>query len=335
MNILKKLLLPLLLVASLLLMCFGLGACTSTGESTKIVLSEVTHSVFYAPQYVALNLGYFKDEGLNVELINGGGADKVMTSVISGEAQIGLAGPEAAVYVYNQGNPNYSIVFAQLTQRDGSFLVSRNKLKFFSWDLLKGKYIIGGRVGGVPEMTFEHVLKQQGIDITKDITLDTSIAFALTAGAFTGGTGDFVTLFEPTASQLEQQGQGYVVASIGENSGYIPYTAYFASKEYIESNPEVIQKFTNAIYRGQQYCATHTAEEIARIVLTSFPDTDLAILTSSIARYMSIDAWCTDPIMEEESLNALLEIMEEAGELDSRPVYENMVDINFAEKAMK
>lgn len=335
MNIMKRIIVPLLLLASLMLMCFGISGCTSTAENTKIVLSEVTHSVFYAPQYVAINLGYFEEEGLDIELINGGGADKVMTSVISGEAQIGLAGPEAAVYVYNQGNPNYSIVFAQLTQRDGAFLVSRSKIDNFSWDMLKGKYVIGGRVGGVPEMTFEHVLALKGIDKSKDITLDTSIAFALTAGAFTGGTGDFVTLFEPTASSLEQQGQGYVVASIGENSGYIPYTAFFASKEYIEANPEIIQKFTNAIYKGQQYCATHTAEEIASVVLPSFPDTDMAILTSSIARYMSIDAWCTDPIMEEESLNALLEIMEEAGELDARPVYSDMVDTEYATKAIK
>ena len=335
MNIMKRIIVPLLLLASIVLMCFGISGCTSTAENTKIVLSEVTHSVFYAPQYVAINLGYFEEEGLDIELINGGGADKVMTSVISGEAQIGLAGPEAAVYVYNQGNPNYSIVFAQLTQRDGAFLVSRSKIDNFSWDMLKGKYVIGGRVGGVPEMTFEHVLALKGIDKSKDITLDTSIAFALTAGAFTGGTGDFVTLFEPTASSLEQRGQGYVVASIGENSGYIPYTAFFASKEYIEANPEIIQKFTNAIYKGQQYCATHTAEEIASVVLPSFPDTDMAILTSSIARYMSIDAWCTDPIMEEESLNALLEIMEEAEELDARPVYSDMVDTEYATKAIK
>lgn len=325
----------LILLASLSL---GLVLCASgCKEKTNnvITLSEVTHSVFYAPQYVAINLGYFQEEGLEIELINGGGADKVMTSVISGEAQIGLAGPEAAIYVYLEGNKNYSVVFAQLTQRDGAFLVSREKINNFTWDMLKGKYVIGGRVGGVPEMTFEYVLAQKGIDKVKDITLDTSISFAMTAGAFTGGTGDFVTLFEPTASTLEKQGQGYVVASIGESSGYVPYTAYFASKEYIAANPDIIQAFTNAVYKGQQYCQTHTAAEIAAVVAPSFPDTDMEILTSSIARYMEIDAWCTDPIMEQESLNALLNIMKSAEELSGTPSYEDMVNTDFAKKAMK
>lgn len=311
------------------------GCGDTTSENTKIILSEVTHSVFYAPQYVALNLGYFQEEGLEVELINGGGADKVMTSVISGEAEIGLAGPEATIYGYLEGNPNHSVIFAQLTQRDGAFLVSREKIDSFSWDMLKGKYVIGGRVGGVPEMTFEYVLKQQGIDIVKDLTLDTSISFALTPGAFTGGTGDYVTLFEPTASNIEKQGLGYVVASIGEMSGYVPYTAYFANKDYMAENPQVIQSFTNAVYKGQQYCMTHTAAEIAEVVAPSFPDTDVALLTDAIARYMSIDAWCSDPIMEESSLEALEVIMESAGELDRRPVYEDIVDNSFAEEAMK
>lgn len=333
MNSHKKLL-PLLLVMAMAV-CLLLCGCNKPADDNTIILSEVTHSVFYAPQYVAINQGYFAEEGLDVQLINGGGADKVMTSVISGEAQIGLAGPEAAIYVYNQGNENHSVIFAQLTQRDGAFLVSREKIDNFSWDMLKGKYVIGGRVGGVPEMTFEYVLKQKGIDVEKDITLDTSISFALTPGAFTGGTGDFVTLFEPTASSFEQQGQGYVVASIGENSGYIPYTAYFASKEYMEEHPDVIQRFTNAIYKGQQFCFEHTPREIAQVVLPSFPDTDLDILTQAIERYMSIDAWCSDPIMEPEALESLMVIMESAGELSARPVYQDMVNTEFATEAMK
>ncbi|GAE87318.1 ABC transporter substrate-binding protein [Acetivibrio straminisolvens JCM 21531] len=244
----KKIIL-ILIVASVLMMTF---AGCGERDYTTVRLSEVTRSVFYAPQYVALNLGFFEEEGIKIDLTNGQGADKVMTAVLSGQADIGFSGPEAAIYVYNEGKEDYAVVFAQLTKRDGSFLVGRKPEPDFKWENLKGKTIIGGRKGGVPEMTLEYVLKKNSLLPGVDVFIDTSVQFALMAGAFTGGQGDYVTLFEPVASTVEKEGKGYIIASIGEESGEIPYTAYYASKSYIEKNRDIIQKFTNAIYRGQK-----------------------------------------------------------------------------------
>jgi len=310
------------------------GAC---GEKklVSIKLSEVTHSIFYAPQYVALNLGYFEEEGLSVELINGQGADKVMTAVLSGQADIGFSGPEAAIYVYNEGKADHAVVFAQLTKRDGSFLVGREPQPDFEWTDVKGKYIIGGRKGGVPEMTLEYVLKKNGVMPGVDVEIDTSVQFALMAGAFTGGTGDYVALFEPVASTLEREGKGYIVASIGKDSGEIPYTAYYAKKSYIEKNPQIIQKFTNAIYRGQVWVDTHTPEEVAEVLKDSFPDSDKDLLTTVVKRYKDQDTWNKDPIMKKESLELLQEVMKEAGELEKEAPYEALVDNSFAQKAIE
>lgn len=325
-----------LITLSILLLCLMI-VFTGCGEKglTKVNLNEVTHSVFYAPQYVALNMGFFKDEGLDVELTNGAGADKVMTAVLSGQSDIGFAGPEASIYVYNEGKEDHAVVFAQLTKRDGSFLVGKKAEPGFKWTNVKGKYIIGGRKGGVPEMTLEYVLKKNGIVPGKDVQVDTSVQFALMAGAFTGGNADYVALFEPTASMIEKEGKGYVLASIGEESGEIPYTAYFAKKSYIAKNPAVIQKFTNAIYKGQVWVATHTPEEVAKTIKPSFPDTDEALLISVTKRYQQIDAWCKDPILKKESLELLQKVMQTAGELKQVAPYEKLVDNKFAEKAMK
>jgi len=323
-----------IILALILSMALTLAACGQQ-DRIKITLSEVTHSVFYAPQYVAINLGFFEEQGLEVELSNGQGADKVMTAVLSGQVDIGFAGPEASIYVYNEGREDYAVVFAQLTKRDGSFLVGRTAEPDFKWENLRGKFIIGGRKGGVPEMTLEYVLKKHGLVPNQDLIVDTSIQFAAMAGAFTGGEGDYVTLFEPTATMLEKEGKGYVLASVGMESGEIPYTAYFAKKSYIEKNKDIIQKFTNAIYKGQQWVDQHTPKEIAEVIRPSFPDTDLEILEAVAQRYKEIDAWCKDPIMTEEALNRLQDVMEEAGELKNRAPHDKIVDNSFARKAME
>ena len=247
---------------------------------------------------------------------------------------LGLHGPEAAIYVYNEGKEDYIEVFAQMTKRDGSFLVSRNENSNFKWTDLKGSTTIPGRKGGVPYMTFEYVLKQNGLDTVNDLILDDSIKFDLMAGAFTGGTADYVTLFEPTASMTEAQGKGYIVASVGEAAGEIPYTAYFAKKSYIKDNPEIIQGFTNAVYKGQVWVQEHTAREIAEKIQSFFPDTDLDMLTSSIQRYKDIDAWNKTPVLEEDAFNRLQTVMQTAGELSEKAPYEIIVNNEFAKKAI-
>ena len=307
---------------------------SDTTNMTTISLNEVTRSVFYAPQYVAISNGYFKDENLDIEITTGQGADKVMTAVLAGQSDIGFAGPEAAIYVYNEGKEDYIEVFAQMTKRDGSFLVSRNENGNFKWTDLKGSTIIPGRKGGVPYMTFEYVLKQNGLDTENDLILDDSIKFDLMAGAFAGGTADYVTLFEPTASMTEAQGKGYIVASVGEEAGEIPYTAYFAKKSYIKDNPEIIQGFTNAVYKGQVWVQEHTAREIAEKIQGFFPDTDLDMLTSSIQRYKDIDAWNKTPVLEEEAFNRLQTVMQTAGELSEKAPYEIIVNNEFAKRSI-
>ena len=300
-------------------------------ETTLIKMNEVTRSVFYAPQYVAINNGYFKDYGIEIELTTGQGADAVMTSVLSGESQIGFAGPEASIYVYNEGKEDYTQVFAQLTKRDGSFLVSKEYTENFDWSDLKGKTVIPGRKGGVPYMTLEYVIKQKGMNPSTDLVLDDSIKFDLMATAFTSGDADYVTLFEPTASNVENIGKGYIVASVGEASGEIPYTAYFAKKSYIEENEETIQNFTNAIYKGQQWVKEHTAEEIADVIQDFFPDTDIESLATAVQSYKDIDAWNETPVLKEESFDKLQEVMSEAGELSQKAPYDKVVNNKYAE----
>lgn len=300
----------------------------------QIRVNEVTRSVFYAPQYVAINNGYFKEQGIEIELSTGQGADAVMTAVLSNSCDIGFAGPEASIYVYNEGKEDYTEVFAQLTKKDGSFLIARNETDEFSWQDLKGKTIIPGRKGGVPYMTLEYVLKKNGIDPQKDVTLDDSIKFDLMAGAFASGNADYVTLFEPTASLTQNEHKGYIVASVGEEAGEIPYTAYFAKKSYIENNGEIIQGFTNAIYQGQKWVYSHTAKEIAEVIQNFFPDTDLDLLTSAIQSYKDIDAWNDTPILKEEAFNRLQEVMTMAGELKNTVPYEKIVNNSFAENAL-
>ncbi|MFA9380983.1 MAG: ABC transporter substrate-binding protein, partial [Acetanaerobacterium sp.] len=284
---------------SVLMLAAAFAGCGQTEETIKITVSEVTHSVFYAPQYAAINLGYFADEGLEIELTNGAGADKVMTAVLSGGVDIGFAGPEAAIYVYNEGRDDYCEVFAQLTRKDGAFLVAREPDDDFDFTKTIGKVVLPGRKGGVPYMTLEYVFKQNGVVPGVDVVFDDSVQFAMMVGAFSGGTGDYVTAFEPTASMLEREGKGYIVASVGEESGEIPYTAYFASKSYLEKNTETVKKFVRAIYRGQQWVQQSSPKEIANTIAASFPDTDIKLLEKSAQSYKNIDAWNTTPVMEE------------------------------------
>ncbi len=300
-----------------------------------IKVNEVTHSVFYAPQYVAIKNGYFSEYGIEIDLSTGQGADAVMTSVLSGESQIGFAGPEASIYVYNEGKEDYTQVFAQLTKRDGSFLVAKEKFENFDWKDLKGSTVIPGRKGGVPYMTLEYVIKQHGLTPGTDLILDDSIKFDLMASAFTSGDADFVTLFEPTASNIEQLGKGYIVASVGEESGEIPYTAYFAKKSYIEENEQLIQNFTSAIYKGQKFVQEHSAQEIAQLIQEFFPDTNVELLTTAVQSYKDIDAWNDTPVLKQESFDKLQQVMSEAGELKQKAPYEKIINNKYAEEAIK
>ncbi len=300
-----------------------------------IKVNEVTRSVFYAPQYVAINNGYFKENGIDIELTTGQGADAVMTAVLANQCDIGFAGPEASIYVYNEGKEDHTQVFAQMTKKDGSFLVARSQTENFSWQDLKGKMVIPGRKGGVPYMTLEYVLKKNGIDPQKDTTLDDSIKFDLMAGAFASGDADYVTLFEPTASMTQKQKKGYIVASVGEAAGEIPYTAYFTKKSYIESNEETIQKFTNSIYKGQQWVKEHTSKEIAEAIQSFFPDTDIEMLEAAIQSYKNIDAWNDNPVLKEEVFNRLEDVMTMAGELKEKAPYEKIVNNKYAQQAIK
>ena len=306
-----------------------------TSDLITIQLNEVTRSVFYAPQYVAISNGFFEEEGLKIEISTGQGADKVMTSILAGQSDIGLCGPEAAIYVYNEGKEDYVEVFAQLTQKDGSFLVSKKPTDNFSWTDLIGKTVIPGRKGGVPYMTLEYVLKQKGIDPQKDLVLDDSIQFDLMAGAFAGGNAEYVTLFEPTASMTQDAGKGYIVASVGESAGEVPYTAYCAKKSYIEENQDIIEKFTRAIYKGEQWVKEHAAKEVAEKIQEFFPDTTVESLENSIQKYKDIDAWKENPIMKEEAFDKLQIIMTEAGELEKKAPYDKVVNNTFAEKVIQ
>ncbi|NMA01828.1 MAG: ABC transporter substrate-binding protein [Clostridia bacterium] len=330
----RSLWMVVLLIITLLSTSFLMGCSKDEGLITLRV-NEVTRSVFYAPMYAAINQGFFEEEGLALDFTTGQGADQVMIALLSKQADIGFMGPEATVYVFNEGREDYVVNFAQLTKRDGSFLVGREPDPDFTWDKVIGKTIIGGRKGGMPLMTLEYVLKNKGIMPGEDVEVLTNIQFALMAGAFTGGTGDYTTLFEPVAAALEKEGTGFVVASVGQESGEIPYTVFSAAKSYIEANPEIIQSFTNAIYKGQLWVEQSTPQEIAEAIQSFFPDADLEILATVAERYKSIDAWAKTPVFTEDAFNRLQDVMELAGEIDQRAPYNELVNNSFGEKAIK
>ncbi len=305
--------------------CYFINKDDKKSDLTKIRVAEVAHTVFYAPQYAAISEGFFEEEGLDIELILTPGADKVTAAVLSNDVEIGFSGSEATIYVYNGGEKDYLKTFAQLTQKDGTFLVSRKKIDNFTLADLKGKSVIGGRKGGMPEMTFEWALRQNGIDPVKDLNIDTSVAFAAMSGAFVSGQGDFVTLFEPNALQVENQGFGYVVASIGELGGVVPYTSYSARSSYIEKNPEIIEKFTRAIQKGLDFVQNNSDEEVAKSITSFFPDTSFNDLVGVIKRYREVEAWPTTTTFSEESFMHLQEIMQAANELDNIVSYKDLI----------
>ncbi len=314
-------------------LCFTGCGNKDASHLTTVRLCEVTHSLFYAPQYIAIEKGFFEAEGIQPELSNGGGADKVMAAVLSNNMDIGLAGPESCIYVYNEGNDDWPMVFAQLTKRDGSFLVSREKVDSFSWNDLVGKTVIPGRKGGVPYMTLEYTMKENGLHPGQDVTLDDSIQFDLMASAFSNGSADYVTLFEPTAAAVVKSGKGYYATSIGAQSGEIPYTAYFAKQSYSREHPEIIQGFTNAIAKGQEWAAHHSAREIAEVIQNQFPDTDIETLTQGVQSYKDIDAWNTTPVMKEEAFQKLQDVITEAGELKQKVPFDKIVNNHYAQEA--
>lgn len=300
-----------------------------------VVINEVAHSIFYAPMYVAIEEDYFQENHIDLELVTGYGADKTMTAVLSGEADIGFMGSEASIYTYNGGSKDYVVNFAQLTQRAGNFLVAREEMPDFSWNDLKGKTILGGRKGGMPEMVFEYILKQNGIHPQNDLTIDQSIDFGSTAAAFAGGNGDFTVEFEPGATSLESEQKGYVVASLGKDSGYVPYTAFCAKKSYLKENTDLIQRFTAALQKGMDYVQTHSPEEIAEIIQPQFPENDLKTIQTIVTRYYEQGTWKADLIFEKESFELLQDILLDAGELEKRVPYEDLVTTTFAKKAIK
>ena len=309
---------------------------TDSGSApVSVTLNEVAHSIFYAPMYAAIENGYFDEEGIDLTLVTGFGADKTMTAVISGEADIGFMGSESSIYTYNEGANDYVINFAQLTQRAGNFLVAREEMKDFKWTDLKGKDVLGGRKGGMPEMVFEYILRQNGIDPSKDLIIDQSIDFGSTAAAFAEGNADFTVEFEPGATNLEKEEKGYVVASLGTDSGYVPYTAFSAKKSYIEKNADVIQGFTDALQKGMDFVQNHTPEEIAAVIAPQFPETDLNTITTIVTRYYDQKTWKEDLIFEKDSFELLQDILESADELDSRTPYESLVTTEFAKEALK
>ena len=306
---------------------------TGQKELAKVTLNEVAHSIFYAPMYAAIEEGYFEEEGIDLTLVCGFGADKTMTAVISGEADIGFMGSEASIYTYAEGATDHVINFAQLTQRAGNFLVAREEMPDFTWEDLKGHLVLGGRKGGMPEMVFEYILKQNGIDPETDLEINQNIDFGSTAAAFSEGQGDFTVEFEPGATTLESGDKGYVVASLGEDSGYVPYTAFSAKQSYIDENPDVIQGFTNALQKGMDYVQDHTPEEIAAVIEPQFPETDLETITTIVARYYDQDTWKSNLIFEESSFDLLQDILESAGELEERVPYDDLVTTKFAANA--
>ena len=315
-------------IIACLLILFCFSACKKD-KLTTIRLNEVTHSVFYAPLYLAINLGYMEEAGLEIELTNGGGSDVSMSALLSNSADIALLGPETLVYVVKEGSTNHPMVFGQLTKRDGSFLIGRTNEEF-SWLTLANKHILGGREGGMPAMALEYVLNNKGLTDGTNMNFDTSIKFDLITATFEGGTGDYCTMFEPAASSYVAEGKGYYMASVGEECGEVPFTCFMANSAYMQENPEVIKGFLNAVTRAYNYMLTHTPKEIAEALLPSFEGTSVALLESSVAKYIEIDAWSSTPVMTQSAFNRLIDIIENAGIDVSGVKFNDVVDNSFA-----
>ena len=330
----KKITVVFLVIFLLACSVFSFASCgrANQGETNVIKLNEVTHSVFYAPMYVALELGYFADEGLTIELTNGGGADNVMTAVLSGQSDIGFCGAEAAIYVNLQNSTNCPVIFGQLTNKDGSFLVGRTAEPNFEWNDLIDKEILVGRRGGVPAMCIEYVLAQHNIIDGINVTFNYDVSFSLMAAAFEGGTGDYCTMFEPVASTFEDQGKGYIVASVGAESGNLPYTCYMAKQSYIDANGAKVEKFMRAITKGIDYVMDNDSATIADAISGQFPTNDVTLLATAVQNYKDIGAYKTSPVMLEEDFDHLLDIIIGAGIITERADFDEVVDNTIANK---
>ena len=325
----KKFLTITLILLLVVTAVFSFVACKTTDA---IRLNEVTHSLFYTPQYLAMALGYFEEEGITVEVTNGQGANNVMTALLTNEADIGLMGCEANMYVFLEGKKDYPKVVAQLTKRDGSFLVARKEMPNFDYSGLENKTVLMGRPGGMPAMILQYVLNNKGYTNGVNITMDYSLEFSAIGPAFTTGTGDFVPLFEPAASQVVKEGKGYIVSAIGMDSGEIPYTCYSVSSKFMKNHPDKVEKFLRAVWRGTEYALTHTAEECAELVAKYFEATSMDLLVSAIKNYQDFDVWMTTPVTDKAAFSRIQDIMENAGELSKRVSYDDIVDNSFAEK---
>ncbi len=329
----KKILIPLFLLAFFCLSAFGFMACSDNDTDDKLTLvrlNEVTHSVFYAPLYVAMHKGYFEAEGLKIELTNGGGSDRSMTAVMSKQADIGLMGPEAAVYVTAQGSTNHPIVFGQLTQKDGTFLIGRNAEPDFEWSDLANKEIIGGRIGGMPAMNLEHALNNNSLINGSNVNINYDVQFDLIAASFEGGTGDYCTMFEPSATNFQNSGKGHIIASVGSEAGNMPYTCFMAQKSYITENKDTVTKFMKAIVKGIEFVKEQPNSEIAKTIAPSFDGTSLAVLEASVKSYKDIDAYTSNPVMSEESFNNMINMLTQADKLDTTVEFEKIIDNSIA-----
>ena len=327
----KKFLTLFLIMAFAVLGCCCFVACDNKNDDGVIKVNEVTHSIFYAPFYAAINLGYFEEYGIKIELTNGGGSDKSMTALISGDADIALLGPETSVYVKSQGSSNTAKIIGQLTQKDGSFLVGRTQMTDFEWSDLAGSEVIGGRVGGVPAMTLEYLFEQNGLYDGRNITINYGIDFDLITAAFEGGTGDFCTMFEPAASNMQKAGSGYIVASVGQQAGDMPFTAFMATQSYIAEHREQVDKFVRAIIKAMDFVNTSSAEDIAKVLAPSFDGTDLATLANSIQAYKDIGAYSTTPVMAKEDFELLQDVIIDAGVMTKRADFDKLVNNSIAE----
>jgi len=331
---LKKIIVSLICLVLIALTAIGIfmgkGKNNPKDNLTKITVAEVAHSIFYTPMYVADSLGYFEEEGIDADIILTSGADAVAASVMSGDAEIGFCGSEQSIYIYNGGEKDYLVNFAGLTKRDGSFIIGRTDEKFSIEDL-KGSHIIAGREGGMPAMTLAYTLNQNGIELD-ELNFDTSIAFASMSGAFIGGTGDYVALFEPTGLQLEKQGYGYVVASLGELGGEVPYTTFMSRKSYLKNNKDIIEGFIKAIQKGLDYTFKSTDKELAEIITDYFPDTSLNDLTETIKRYRKADSWYTTTYITEEGFDRVQDIMDNSGKLEKKAPYDKLVNNEYNKK---
>jgi len=332
-GVITKRFILLILLASLGVII--LAGCRNNGASlTKVRFNETVHSVFYAPHYVALEKGFFQDQGLDLTIDVAQGSDKCMTALISNNADIALLGPETQIYVYNEGKTDFPITFAQLTKCPGNFLVSRTNDTDFQWTDVKGKTIIGGRDFGLPQMILEYILRNHGIDPKTDTDVVTNLDFTTTAGAFAAGTGDYTVEFEPSATQLENEGKGYVVASLGAEA-QVPYTVYMTTPQFLKDHPDIVQKFTNAVYMGEQWVENNPSEEVAKVIQPQFSDTSLADLTKIVDRYKQVHTWNTDPILTEDDYTLLQNIMEQSNALAKRVPYNEVINTDFANNAIK